>query len=96
VPGTELEIRDEREQPLAANEVGEICCRSPGVMRGYWRAPQTTSEVMRDGWLHTGDLGYLDGDGYLYIVDRKKDLIIRSGLTCTRAMSKTRWSSTPR
>jgi long-chain acyl-CoA synthetase len=60
-------------------EVGEICVRSRCVMLGYWQAPELTAEAIRDGWLYTGDLGYLDDDGYLYVVDRKKDLIIRGG-----------------
>ncbi len=79
VPGTELEIRDDQGRPVPAGEVGEICCRSPGVMRGYWNAPEATAEALEAGWLRTGDVGYLDEDGYLFIVDRKKDLIIRGG-----------------
>jgi long-chain acyl-CoA synthetase len=79
VPGTELEIRDAEGRPLPAGEIGEICCRSPGVMRGYWNAPDATAEALEGGWLHTGDVGYLDDEGYLFIVDRKKDLIIRGG-----------------
>ena len=79
VPGTEVEIRDDEGHPLAAGEAGEVCARSPGIMQGYWRAPDATAEAIEDGWLHTGDIGYLDPDGYLYIVDRKKDLIIRGG-----------------
>ena len=58
---------------------GEICVRSALVMAGYWNAPEQTAETIRDGWLHTGDMGRLDDDGYLTIVDRKKDLIIRGG-----------------
>jgi long-chain acyl-CoA synthetase len=79
VPGTEIKIVDEQGRSLPQGEVGEICCRSPGVMRGYWRSPEATAAALRDGWLHTGDVGYQDADGYLFIVDRKKDLIIRGG-----------------
>ena len=79
VPGTDVEIRDEEGRALTAGEAGEVCARSPGIMQGYWRAPDATAEAVQDGWLHTGDIGYLDADGYLYIVDRKKDLIIRGG-----------------
>jgi len=79
VPGTEVRILDENGRELPANEVGEICARSAGVMRGYWRAPEADVEALRGGWLHTGDLGYLDEDGYLFIVDRQKDLLIRGG-----------------
>jgi long-chain acyl-CoA synthetase len=71
-PGVEVRIDGDE-------EVGEICVRSPSVMLGYWQAPELTAETIRDGWLYTGDLGYLDADGYLYVVDRKKDLIIRGG-----------------
>jgi long-chain acyl-CoA synthetase len=79
IPGAEVRIVDEDERALPAGEVGEICCRSPAVMRGYWRSPEATAETIRDGWLHTGDVGYVDEDGYLFIVDRKKDVIIRGG-----------------
>ena len=72
VPGVEVRIDGD-------DAVGEICVRSRSVMLGYWQAPELTAEAIRDGWLHTGDLGYLDDDGYLYVVDRKKDLIIRGG-----------------
>ena len=66
-----------REAP--AGEVGEICVRSPLVMTGYLRQPEQTAEALRDGWLHTGDLGRMDADGYLYVVDRAKDMIISGG-----------------
>jgi long-chain acyl-CoA synthetase len=79
VPGTELRILDDNGEPAGPGEPGEICVRSPGVMHGYWSAPQDTVETLRDGWLHTGDVGYQDPDGYLFIIDRKKDLIIRGG-----------------
>jgi long-chain acyl-CoA synthetase len=79
VPGVEVRIVNEHDEALPAREVGEICCRSPFVMLGYWREPELTSETIRGGWLHTGDMGYLDDGGYLFIVDRMKDLIIRGG-----------------
>ena len=73
-PGVEVRIDGDE-------EVGEICVRSRSVMLGYWQAPELTAQTIVDGWLHTGDLGYLDEDGYLYVVDRKKDLIIRGGFS---------------
>jgi long-chain acyl-CoA synthetase len=79
IPGAVVTIMDEEDRELPVGEVGEICCRSPAVMRGYWRAEQATADAIRDGWLHTGDVGYLDEEGYLFIVDRKKDVIIRGG-----------------
>jgi long-chain acyl-CoA synthetase len=79
IPGAEVRIVDDQDVALPVGEAGEICCRSPAVMRGYWGAPEATAQAVRDGWLHTGDIGYLDDDGYLFIVDRKKDLIIRGG-----------------
>ncbi|HZU40060.1 MAG TPA: AMP-binding protein [Solirubrobacteraceae bacterium] len=79
VPGGELRIVDEDGIEVEPGEVGEIICRSPAIMQGYWNSPEATDEALRDGWLYTGDLGYVDEDGYLFVVDRKKDLIIRNG-----------------
>ncbi|MGN6432085.1 MAG: class I adenylate-forming enzyme family protein [Gaiellaceae bacterium] len=79
VAGVELRVANERDEELPPGEVGEICCRMPFVMLGYWRDPAQTADVLRGGWLHTGDMGYVDEDGYLFVVDRKKDLIIRGG-----------------
>jgi long-chain acyl-CoA synthetase len=79
VPGTEIRILGEDGRELPDGDAGEIGARSPGVMRGYWNSPEATAEALEDGWLHTGDIGYRDADGYLYILDRKKDLIIRGG-----------------
>jgi long-chain acyl-CoA synthetase len=77
VPGVELTIQDDTGQIRPAGEDGEICVRSPGVMSGYWRSEDTSA--LAGGWLHTGDIGHVDDDGYLYVVDRKKDLILRGG-----------------
>ena len=79
IPGVTVRIVGDDGRELPAGEAGEICCRSPAVMRGYWHAGEATADAKRDGWLHTGDVGYLDTEGYLFIVDRKKDLIIRGG-----------------
>jgi long-chain acyl-CoA synthetase len=77
--GMNLAILDDDGGCRAAGEVGEIAVRGPNLMTGYHRAPEDTRAALRDGWLRTGDLGYLDADGYAYIVDRKKDVIIRGG-----------------
>jgi long-chain acyl-CoA synthetase len=82
IPGTTIEIVALDEQParlLATGERGEICVRGPQVMAGYWGKPVETAQVIVDGRLHTGDVGYLDADGYLFLVDRIKDVIIASG-----------------
>jgi long-chain acyl-CoA synthetase len=80
-PGIEVRIeRPDGSMSTTPNEEGEICVRGPILMTGYWRAPTETADAMRDGWLHTGDVGRLDQDGYLYVVDRLKDLIIRGGI----------------
>ncbi len=75
----ELEIRDADGKPVPTGTVGEVCVRGGNVMLGYWNRPQETAAAVRDGWMHTGDGGYLDADGYLYIVDRIKDMIISGG-----------------
>jgi long-chain acyl-CoA synthetase len=79
VPGCEVTIRDDDDRDVPVGTDGEICVRSPGIMSGYWNAPDATATTVVGGWLHTGDIGHLDTDGYLYVVDRKKDLIIRGG-----------------
>jgi long-chain acyl-CoA synthetase len=79
LPGVSLRVVDELDRAVPAGVDGEVCVRSPGVMLGYWRDPDATAAVVRDGWLHTGDVGHLDDDGYLFVVDRLKDLIIRNG-----------------
>jgi long-chain acyl-CoA synthetase len=78
-PGVEIRIERPDGTPAAAGQDGEICVRGPMVMSGYWHAEEETARALRDGWLHTGDIGHLDADGYLYVVDRIKDLIIRDG-----------------
>ncbi len=79
LPGVELLVVDEHDQPLPAGQVGEVIARGPNIMQSYYNMPEETQAALRNGWLHTGDMGYLDEDGYLYIVERKKDLIIRGG-----------------
>ncbi|RIV81947.1 long-chain fatty acid--CoA ligase [Aurantiacibacter xanthus] len=77
--GMDLAIRDDHGQDCPAGVAGEIVVRGPNVMQGYHDAPDDTATALRDGWLHTGDIGYLDADGFAFIVDRKKDVIIRGG-----------------
>jgi long-chain acyl-CoA synthetase len=77
--GTEVRLLDTDGDPVPPGEPGELAVRGPQVMRGYWQRPEETAKVIRDGWLLTGDIARMDSDGYLRIVDRKKDLIIVSG-----------------
>ena len=77
LPGIDACVLDNENRPLAPGESGEICARGPQTMRGYLNKQQATREAIIDGWLHTGDIGHIDADGYIYITDRKKDLIIK-------------------
>jgi long-chain acyl-CoA synthetase len=79
LPDLELRVVDEHGDDVEEGDPGEIVVRGPNVFRGYWRQEQGTAEVVRDGWFHTGDVAYADEDGYLFLVDRKKDLVIVSG-----------------
>jgi long-chain acyl-CoA synthetase len=75
----DVAIFDEDDRALPPGEVGEVCVRGPMVMQGYWRQPELTAEALRGGWMHTGDAGYLDDEGFLFLVDRVKDMIISGG-----------------
>lgn len=79
IPGVEVIILDADNNPVAQGVQGEICAKGPNVMQGYWKLPEATAEAMVGGWFHSGDIGYMDADGFVYITDRKKDLIIKGG-----------------
>ena len=79
IPGVDIAIVDENDQIVATGVVGEVCLRGPNVMKGYRNMPEQTSKAIVDKWLHTGDGGYLDNEGFLFIVDRVKDMIISGG-----------------
>lgn len=81
MPRTDVEVKifDSDENELPPGETGEIVTRSDLVMKGYWRNPEATADTIKNGWLHTGDMGYLDDGGYLFIMDRSKDMIISGG-----------------
>ncbi|MCG8413421.1 MAG: acyl--CoA ligase, partial [Pseudomonadales bacterium] len=78
-PVTEVKIIDEAGNRLDNEQVGEICIKGPSIMKGYWNKPEATAEVLKDGWFHTGDIGRLDSLGFLIIMDRAKDIVIRGG-----------------
>ena len=74
-PGVSVAVLDAQQKPLSVGEIGEICLRSPANMVGYWKLPEATEKTLINGWIHTGDAGYLDEDGYIFICDRIKDMI---------------------
>ena len=75
IPGVTIEVRDEADARVPAGTAGEVCVRGDNVMLGYWENPQATARVLRDGWLHTGDIGRMDAEGYLSLVGRSSDMI---------------------
>jgi long-chain acyl-CoA synthetase len=77
--GVEVRIVDDAGRDVPTGERGEIIVSSPGLARGYFRQPELTAKTFRDGWLYSGDIGYLDEDGFLFVVDRKKEMIITGG-----------------
>src|SRR5260370_31799007 len=81
IPRTDVDVRivDDNDHEVAIGESGEIVARGSVVMAGYWDRPDATAETLRGGWLHTGDIGMMDAQGYLYLLDRKKDMIISGG-----------------
>jgi long-chain acyl-CoA synthetase len=80
VPEVEISVQDDEGRPLGPGETGEICVRGGNVMLGYWNQPAETARAIRQGWLLTGDVGHCDADGYYFITDRKKDMLIVNGL----------------
>jgi fatty-acyl-CoA synthase len=79
IPGVRVAVLDDAGQPVPADSPGEICVQGAPVMQGYWHQPELTAATLRDGWLRTGDVAVRDERGYLYIVDRKKDMIVSGG-----------------
>jgi len=77
--GIEVRIVDTDDTEVPRGQLGEVVVRGPTVMRGYWRQPEATADTLRNGWLHTGDVAYMDAGGYVFILDRKKDMIISGG-----------------
>jgi long-chain acyl-CoA synthetase len=80
IPNVEVSVQDDNGKILGPNETGEVCVRGGNVMLGYWNQPEETAKVMRAGWLLTGDIGHRDVDGYFYITDRKKDMLLVNGI----------------
>src|SRR5438876_1873728 len=79
VPVVEVKVVDANGDPAPTGEVGELWIRGPNIVKGYWNKPEATAATFTDGWLHSGDVARLDDDGFVYIVDRAKDMLIRGG-----------------
>jgi acyl-CoA synthetase (AMP-forming)/AMP-acid ligase II len=79
IPGAQIIVVDDEGNPVPTGEIGEICVRGDGVMVRYWQNEEATEKTLAGGWLHTGDIGYMDAGGYIFLLDRKNDLIIRGG-----------------
>jgi long-chain acyl-CoA synthetase len=79
VPIMQIEVRDDRDEPVAAGQRGEIWFKGPNLIRGYWNKPEETAKTIVNGWLRSGDIGYLDQDGFIYVEDRAKDMVLRGG-----------------
>src|ERR1700683_1755741 len=77
---SEIKVVDDSGRACAPGEIGEIAIRGPNIIAGYWRQPEAAAEIIHDGWLRSGDLGGIDAGGYVYVVDRKKDLVISGGV----------------
>jgi long-chain acyl-CoA synthetase len=80
IPDVEVTVQDDTGKMLEVGQTGEICVRGPNVMRGYWNKPDETAKALRNGWLLTGDIGHRDQDGYFFITDRKKDMLLVNGI----------------
>jgi long-chain acyl-CoA synthetase len=79
VPVVEMRVTDDAGRVLGVNEVGELWFRGPNLIRGYWNKPEATAETIVDGWLRTGDIGRIDDEGFVYVQDRAKDMVLRAG-----------------
>ena len=87
ITGVEVRVVDDHDHEVPPGQVGEMIARGPNVMKGYWNRPEVNAEVLRGGWMHTGDLGAMDEEGFLYVLDRKKDMIKTGERECLLARS---------
>jgi hypothetical protein len=86
MPNSRVRIVDENDNPLGPGEYGEICAKGKHIMMGYWKNQKLTEAVLKGGWYHTGDMGYMDQDGYIFMTDRKADMIISGGENVSEGM----------